>query len=43
MITGIEEDRADAAVIYKEKDQAVKRGARQDKRDFVDKLPQPNM
>ena len=38
MITGIEEDRADAAVIYKEKDQAVKRGARQDKRDFVDKL-----
>ena len=38
MITGIEEDRAEAAVIYKEKDQAVKKGARQDKRDFMENL-----
>ena len=38
MLTGSEEDRADAAELYREKDKAVKRGARHDKRDFMDNL-----
>ena len=38
MLTGNQEERTEAAEIYKEKDQAVKRGARQDKRNYMDGL-----
>ena len=38
MLTGNQEERAEAAESYKEKDKAVKRGARQDKRNYVDSL-----